>query len=72
MPKAKKIGAIVAHVYDDDSKEEINITAGEFSDTGGYVHVSSDGDDAFYFRPESWPLIRDEVDRLMKEIAESE
>lgn len=70
MPKAEITGYIVNHEWDDGSGEEIKISSGQFDDTGPYVWVKSDGDDSFYFRAESWPLIRDKVDQLFEQMTE--
>lgn len=72
MPTSEITGYVVSHKWDDGSENEIKVSAGGFSDGDSWVWVKSDGDDSFFFRPESWPLIRDKVDDLFKQMAEAE
>jgi len=67
MPKAKITGATITYTYDDDSESEIEIDSGVFDDSGPYVSVKSDSD-TFYFNPETWPLIKEQVDGFMNKL----
>ena len=63
MPRAEVTGVTVSHIWDDESKNDVEINKGYFDDTGPYVSVQDDGQ-TIYFRPESWLEIRDQIQAM--------
>lgn len=69
MPHVKVTGVIVSHFFEDGSHEDVKISAGEFKADEPYVSLELDGD-TFYFRPESWPEIRAQIQAMFDESGE--
>ena len=65
MPIVEITSVTASHIWDDETKSDFVITKGNFDDTGYYVELK-DGNDTVYLRPESWPLIRDQINAMME------
>lgn len=69
MPTASVTGTIITRKFDDDSEDVIEIRTGRFEDTGNYVRVKNEASsEDFYFNPDSWQLVRDEIDKLFAQM----
>jgi hypothetical protein len=71
MPKVEVAEVTVSHIWDDDSKSDIKIAKGRFGDAGPYVSVKDD-DETIYFRPESWPEVRDQIQKMFNSFGADE
>lgn len=70
MPRSEISGVIISHVWDDDSRTEFRIVKRKYDDSGIAVTLQDSTDDMVTLRPESWPDIRDQIQKMMDEANE--
>lgn len=65
MPRSKVVGTIVSHIHDDESSTDYMITVDDSSRID--VEIRDWGSIPLY--PGSWPLIREQIEKLMDTIS---
>lgn len=69
MPTVEVTSVTVSHIWDDKTKSDTEVEKGTFDDTGPYVAVRED-DGSIYFRPESWPEIRGQIQSMFDSMSD--
>ena len=69
MAQSKVTGVVITHQWDDESSQEYTVSVHE---TGQGLRVDiGDGNDLLWIYEDSWPLIREQVDRLLGQSKEN-
>lgn len=69
MTKTKVTAVTVTHFADDGSESSFTIEAENGQLTGPLVSVSGSTSDRVWFRPESWPEVREQINGFMDDLA---
>lgn len=67
MPKAQVTSVTVAHIFDDESTEDYKIGVWRRDDET--VISVRDSSGMVWFRPESWPEVREQINGFMDDLA---